>query len=143
MSKTLDISLLEDAVLPQNVLLDTLDVVSMYTNTPQDEAIQLTCNAYNAVENDLYDLQKINTPYLRDLLDLILTRNCFQFDNQFYRQKIGCAMGSQASPEICDIVMHHLELGIIDSDPNIIKWLRYRDDILLLYNSKGEALRHA
>ena len=47
-------------------------------------------------------------------------------------------MGSQSSPEICDIVMYRLENKIIPTDPNILKWLRYRDDILLLY--KGTAL---
>ena len=49
-------------------------------------------------------------------------------------------MGSQASPEICDIVMHFLEKRIISTDPNIIKWLRYRDDILLLYNGNQQEL---
>ena len=47
-------------------------------------------------------------------------------------------MGSQSSPEVCYIVMHRLENKIIPTDPNILKWLRYRDDILLLY--KGTAL---
>ena len=133
------IELLEETKLPDNILLATMDVVSMYTNTPQDEAISVTCASYDSAENDLYDLKKIQTHHMRDLLHLILTRNCFEFDSEFYRQKIGCAMGSQASPEICDIVMHKLENRIIDSDKNILKWLRYRDDILIFYTgSKTE-----
>ena len=79
---------------------------------------------------------------MRNLVKLILTKNCFEFDGQFFLQKIGCAMGSQASPEICDIVMHHLENRIIPTDFNIIKWLRYRDDILLLYNGTQQELNN-
>ena len=49
-------------------------------------------------------------------------------------------MGSQSSPEICDIVMHSLEKRIISTDSHILKWLRYRDDILLLYKGNQPEL---
>ncbi|PIK37099.1 hypothetical protein BSL78_26069 [Apostichopus japonicus] len=51
-------------------------------------------------------------------------------------------MGSQASPEICDIVMHRLENQILPTDNKILKWLRYRDDILLLYDGTHQELEH-
>ncbi|PIK38239.1 hypothetical protein BSL78_24916 [Apostichopus japonicus] len=49
-------------------------------------------------------------------------------------------MGSQASPEICDIVMHRLENQILPTDNKILKWLRYRDEILLLYDGSPQEL---
>lgn len=134
------LKILEATPLPENVLLATLDVVSMYTNTPQEEALNVVQKAYVEAPQSYYDMKKISPSSLRNLVKLILTRNCFEFDGQFFLQKIGCAMGSQASPEICDIVMHNLENCIIPTDPNIIKWLRYRDDILLLYNGSSEEL---
>ena len=127
------ISLLEATQLPENVLLATLDVVSMYTNTPQEESINVVCETYQNASQSLYEIPKISTASLRNLLKLILERNCFEFNGKFYLQKIGCAMGSQASPEICDIFMYKLEKSIIPTDPRIIRWFRYRDDILLLY----------
>jgi len=67
-------------------------------------------------------------------------KKCFKFNKQLYLQKIGCAMGSQASPEICDIAMYDLENHIISTERNILKWLRYRDDILLLYTGTHDEL---
>lgn len=132
------LNLLEATPLPETVTLATLDVVSMYTNTPQDEALDLVQKAYSEAPQSFYEIKKISPSSMRKLVELILTRNCFEFNGQFYLQKIGCAMGSQASPEICDIVMHPLEERIISTDPNIIKWLRYRDDILLYKGTRTE-----
>ena len=42
-------------------------------------------------------------------------------------------MGSQASPEISDITMYEIEMQILAYDNKIVKWWRYRDDILLFY----------
>ena len=128
------LKVLEATPLPKTVLLATLDVVAMYTNTPQEEALDACQEAYEKAEKGNYGINKISSISLRKLLELILTKNCFEFNNQFFLQKIGCAMGSQASPEICDIVMHRLENQIIPTDSKILKWLRYRDDILLLYD---------
>ena len=132
--------ILDSTPLPTGVLLVTLDVVSMYTNTPQEEALIASQEAYAKAPKDKYGINPISVNSLRLLIKLILERNCFEFNNQFYLQKVGCAMGSQASPEICDIVMHKLENSIIPTDSNIIKWLRYRDDILVLYKGTIQEL---
>ncbi len=78
----------------------------------------------------------INKPHssqIRTLLKLIIGRNCFQFGNNFFLQKVGCAMGSTASPEICDITLHDLENQILQQDEHILTWWSYRDDILIIY----------
>ena len=134
------IKVLEATPLPKTVLLATLDVIAMYTNTPQEEALDVCQEAFEKAEKGFYEINKISSVSMRKLIELILTRNCFEFNNQFYLQKIGCAMGSQASPEICDLVMHRLENQIIPTDSKILKWLRYRDDILLLYNGTPREL---
>ena len=134
------LNILEATPLPKNVILATLDVISMYTNTPQEEAINACEQAYEKAPKSYYDINKISAPSMRKLIELILSKNCFEFNKQFYLQKIGCAMGSQASPEICDIVMYDLENRIISTERNILKWLRYRDDILLLYTGTKDEL---
>ena len=136
------LSTLENIKLPRNVILATLDVVSMYTNTPHNEALDECQLAYEQATQDYYDIPKISSTSMRKLIELILTRNCFEFNDQYYIQKIGCAMGSQASPEICDIVLHTLEKSIIQTEPHIIKWLRYRDDILLFYEGNKDELNN-
>ena len=51
-------------------------------------------------------------------------------------------MRCQASPEICDIFMCTLEEPFIQSEPHILKWLRYRDYILLLYEGNRDELNN-
>ena len=128
---------LEETTLPQEVLITSIDVVSMYTNVRQAEAIDCVCNALDRT-NYTYSVTKPPSEYIRKLMELILGRNCFQFGNKFFLQKIGCAMGSTASPEICDITLHDLEKTILTQAEHILTWWRYRDDILVIYNSTLE-----
>ena len=53
-------------------------------------------------------INKPPTNYIRELLELILGKNCFQFENKYFLQKIGCAMGSTASPEILYVISCYL-----------------------------------
>ena len=49
-------------------------------------------------------------------------------------------MGSEASPEISDIAMHEIENKILKLDTNIHTWLRYHDDVTLLYDGNASQL---
>ncbi len=44
-------------------------------------------------------------------------------------------MGLTASPEICGITLHVLEKQILEKADHILIWWRYRDDILVIYDS--------
>ena len=69
-----------------------------------------------------------------NMLTLILKNNTFELNNEFYRQICGCSMGSPASPEIADITFNETEMKIIhDHNTKITLWLRFRDDIFLIY----------
>ncbi len=125
---------LGETAFPPNVLITSIDVVSMYTNVRQTEAINCVCNALD-LNHHPYSITKPPSNYIRKLLELIIGRNCFQFGNNHYLQKIGCAMGSTASPEICDITLHNLEKQILEKADHIPTWWRYRDAILILYDS--------
>ena len=124
---------LEGKSFPQDILITSIDVVSMYTNVQQDEAIQCVCNALHNT-NQTYSITKPPTTYVRKLLELILGRNCFRFGDKIFLQKIGCAMGSTASPEICDITLYDFEKQILEKAERILTWWRYRDDILVIYD---------
>ena len=52
------LKILEATPLPENVLLATLDVVSMYTNTPQEEALDVVQKAYAEAPQNNYDMKK-------------------------------------------------------------------------------------
>ena len=63
------INFIEKTKLPQNVILASMDVTSLYTNIPQEEGITTVCHAYETfyIENP-----PIPTRYLREMLSLIL-----------------------------------------------------------------------
>ena len=133
---------LEKLTLEQDVLLVTLDIVSMYTNCPQDEAINSVCDALELADPRLYSIPKPTEKHTRCLLELILYHNIFEFNGKLYRQKIGVAMGSECSPEICDITLFKCEREyILPNNPRIVNYMRYRDDVLVLFNGNEDQTR--
>ena len=51
-------------------------------------------------------------------------------------------MGSECSPEICDITLFKYEREyILPSNPRIVNYIRYRDDVLLIFNGNEDQAR--
>ena len=46
------INFMEGTRVPENTVLVSMDVTSLYTNIPQEEGIQTVCRAYNSFYND-------------------------------------------------------------------------------------------
>ena len=118
--------------LPVDVLICTMDVTSLYTNIDQEECVDIIKKRLEET-NIEYKLPKPPKPFVKRILELILKRNCFKFDGEFYIQTWGVAMGKIASPEISDLVMYGLEKEFILTDPNILYYARYRDDLLWFF----------
>lgn len=133
------IRILDDLHLDPDVKLVTCDVTSLYTNIPQDECIDLVCQCLENTKLK-YDIAKPPTFKMRILLELILKRNCFEFNGNFYKQTTGVSMGNNASPELSDIALHALEKRFLEFDANILFYYRYRDDIFMGYRSSDENL---
>ena len=75
--------------LPNNSLLVSLDVSSLYSNIAHSEGIQATREHLNKRTT-----QKPPTETICDLIKIILQNNNFEFDGQFFLQKHGTAMGT-------------------------------------------------
>ena len=95
-----------------DTFLVTMDVVSLYTNIPQDEAIEFICEHY---ENTLHcwhnyktKVLPVKTIYLKQLLQLMLSNCTFEFNNEYYSQLYGTPMGAPASVRIANIYMYKL-----------------------------------
>jgi hypothetical protein len=60
-----------------------------------------------------------------ELLDICLTTTYFQFEDKFYQQKEGMAMGNSLFPVFSNIFMEHFEEMSLDTaDHKPAKWLR-------------------
>lgn len=53
--------------------------------------------------------------FLLDLMDIILEKNYFQFENQFYYQVKGVAMKKVSAPSITNLFMAQLEKEFINN----------------------------
>ena len=86
-----------------------MDVTSLYTNIPQEEGITTVCRAYDTFHNNN---PPIPTKYLREMLDLILKENSFQFNGENYLQTHGTAMGAKMAVAFENILWQNLEVWL-------------------------------
>ncbi|XP_011069268.1 PREDICTED: uncharacterized protein LOC105155067 [Acromyrmex echinatior] len=80
-----------------------------------------------------------------DLIPLIehcLTTTYFSYDNHFYEQTSGAAMGSPISPVIANIFMEHFEKEALKKAPKKPEvWFRYVDDTFVIWRHGRSELR--
>ena len=115
-------------------LLFSLDVQSLFTNIPLLETVDYLC--------DFIQNQNINVGIpVMQLKELILrcTMNVqFQFNNKYYRQIDGVAMGSPLGPLLADVFMAKLENGPLKSTINNLQiYKRYVDDIFVICDTNA------
>ena len=129
---------------PDNALIITLDYESMYTNIVHAEAYQAV---KRTIELDLKHklingVKRPSDKYFCKLLELAIARNTFKFNGKNYYQCRGVAMGHRASPSVSDIVIFYLEEKFFKfSKGQVLKWLRFRDDVTALFNgTRAEAI---
>ena len=125
------IKYIESTKLPKDCILCTLDVSSLYTNIPTEDGIHATLQAIENWEDK--DPSCPPTSWLKKLLELILYKNVFRFNDNFYIQKQGTAMGTRMAPAYANIFMGTLESRILsETNPSPTHWKRYIDDIFLV-----------
>ena len=68
-----------------------------------------------------------------ELIDLCISNCCFTFNNVYFKQRSGMAMGSPISPILANLFLEHLETTRLRNIvPREVLWLRYVDDILVI-----------
>lgn len=121
--------------LPSNSIFVSMDVKSLYTNIPNQEGIY-------AVRETLTNWPKLAT-VITTFLGLLLTMNNFIFNGSFYLQTKGCAMGTKCAPSYANLFMGKFEKDHLY--PRIkgkcITYLRYIDDILLIWTASKQELK--
>ena len=108
------VSQLRDLSVPSNGSICSFDVVSLFTNVPLLETIDICCNA-------LYHSSNIASPSLSEMsyrkLMLMVTSGVeFSFDDIMYRQVDGVAMGSPLGPLLANIFVGYCESCIPENE---------------------------
>ena len=102
-----------------------LDVVSLYTTIPIQEAIT---NATDRIPSPVLHLSRQD---VSDLLQVTLNNMYFSFRDQVFRQREGLSMGSSISGRLAILFMDKLETIALSSHLMISPYKRYVDDIYL------------
>lgn len=91
----------------------TMDVKNLYTMIPQVGALDAL---YRFCSKHATNGQKIGTLTISTIIRLatiVLDTNCFVFDNKFYKQIRGGAMGSPFTMTLANIYMYEWEQSLI------------------------------
>jgi hypothetical protein len=133
------ISKIKDVKVPLKARLISVDIVNLFTNVPPVEAVQITIDLLNTAGAPKNVVKELSL-----LLNITINQNYFLFNNRFYQQTEGLAMGSPLSPLLAEIFLDHYENKLFNSGHNllnnIIYWYRYVDDILILWNGTDRQL---
>ncbi|CAJ0933294.1 unnamed protein product [Ranitomeya imitator] len=134
------ISLKNVRKLPSNCLLVTMDVNSLYTSIRHSDGIE-SVMSFLSRHTTFSDLQ---LKFCKDLLTMVLTRNFFIFEDQFFIQKRGTAMGSNMAPPYANIFMDQFEITYVYPHSNFVSniayWRRYIDDVFLIWTGDVDSL---
>lgn len=130
------IALLRSVILSTNAIFVTLDVRSLYTNVPIDEGIRRVTRAFLRHP----DTNRPNAEII-ELLKLSLTSNDFVFEDEVWIQASGVAMGKAFGGSFCNVYLGEWEATALACSPlRPSLWLRYQDDIFLLWDHPEDTL---
>ena len=117
----------------------SLDVDFSFTNIPLDETIDI---CIDSLHKDDENAPKIPKDVFRNLNIEATKESFFMFNNKFYKQVDGVAMGSPLGPPLANIFMYSFENKWLKDCPHSLKpvfYRRYGDDIFVLFSSLDQA----
>ena len=114
------------------------DVVSLYTNIPLIETIEIAVNLICEKTANL----SISKEELTELFHTATSMTHFQFDGKLFDQIDGVSMGSPLAPALANLFMSHHEKSWLESDEgkNVLYYKRYVDDIFCIVENENESL---
>ena len=105
-------------------------------NIPNHEGIDASTKHLNN-----HNTTGVNIQMIRSMLELILENNYFEFNDKYYLQTHGTAMGTTMAVSYANIFMATLEEEILKNAPEgltPLEWIRFLDDIFAIW-CHGEA----
>ena len=91
----------------KNTILVTFDVVNLYTSIPHDLGLE---SVKYWLENYSTSLTRpFSTEFILDAISIILKENTFRFDDKYYKQIQGIAMGTEVATTYATLVIGYLE----------------------------------
>lgn len=114
--------------------LVSFDVTALYPNVP----IQFTITLFQKWFENLGLSKKEQNEYTL-LINTCMSQNVFKFNEKYYSQIEGTAMGNPLSCLVANIFMSHFEIQakeVLQYFPRI--WLRYVDDVFAIFDKSQD-----
>lgn len=116
-----------DLVLPDNYVLISLDVVSLFTNIPHELILKILEQNWELIEHHC----SFSKNSFLESMKFILEKSYFTFNNKFYLQTFGVPMGSPISPILALIVLDDILDNITPTLPFRLPFIyKYVDDLI-------------
>ena len=126
--------------LSQNGYMCSFDVVSLFTNVPLKEVIDICACAIYHDDDIQTQPTSLTEKSFRELLQMVTSGVEFSFDDLMYRQTDGVAMGSPLGPLLANIFVGYYERRIPDNEwPEM--YSRFVDDVFSHFESKELSVR--
>ena len=118
----------------KNIMI-SFDVVSLFTNVPLKESIDLAVKYVYSSENKPAFDSKVFERLLQ-----FATGGIFTFCNTYYKQTDGVMMGSPLGPSLSSLFLAHLEKEWMAQKFSPLLYRRYVDDIFCIFSSDANAM---
>lgn len=114
--------------LPNNYVVVSFDVVNLFGNISKE----LVTTVIKKKWQDINRTTNISQDLFLELIHFVLDNNYFLYEDQFYLQTFGCAMGSRLSPILSQYIMDYLLDSCISKLNFPLAFIRkFVDDIIL------------
>lgn len=117
----------ENMKFPKNSIICSGDFDSLYTNINHEDCINLIGDFLK----DKFQSEFLDLFAFLKILELILKNNYFKFEEEFYIQCLGIAMGSKCGPSIANIFVYCYESKWLSIHKPLF-YVRYIDDIFII-----------
>ena len=119
---------------PVESTLCTIDVTAQCPNIPYDDGLENLRNALLVIS-----IPTLTINGICDMTELVLKRNVFEFNKEYFIQTSGTAIGTKLAPGYANLFLSIFERNMLNQYP--IKqsiWLRYADDIFMIWNESED-----
>ena len=122
----------------------TYDVESLYTNI--DHQLGKTAISFWLDKNTNKVHSRFRKNMILEATDIVLRNNTFHFNDQYFLQLVGTAMGTKMAPTYANLVLGYLETKLYDQMQEMHglnfrlflenNWKRYLDDCFIIWNDQ-------
>lgn len=127
---------------PLNHEVVSLDVTNLFGNISGELAMEVLGERWESIDPQficpkIRDINKRKDLFMK-MLQFIFDNNYFAYNDTYYKQVFGCAMGSTLSPILAQYVMDHLlDTCLPRLSFNVIFIKKFVDDLILILPTHG------